>query len=40
METRYQREEGRLHMHRLLVSVALGVTIGGVIGTLRVLSIF
>ena len=40
METRYQLEERRLHTRRLLVSIALGVTIGGAIGTLRVLSMF
>ncbi len=32
--------EHRLHMRRLLVSVALGVTIGSVIGTLHMLLMF
>jgi hypothetical protein len=40
MEMRYQREERRVQRQRLLVSLALGVAIGGVIGTLRVLSMF
>ena len=41
METwgsRRREEERRAHMRRLLVSVALGVVIGGTLGTLRLLT--